>query len=421
MSPDSALSRLLLVGGLMTTQTFGWGATFSQVGILSAPISEEVGLSRGQIFLGATILYIFAALSAAPAGRLADRVGGLVLLIPGFIVIGLGLWILAQADGLITFLWPWALLGAVFHIGLVTAAYTGLAQVLGRQANWAIATLTIATGLCSTIFWPLSEWMLGWTDWRGVLNIYATASIVIALPIHIVLWLAFGKLRAGQGESSAKPAEPHVRKGKEQEAQGLMVAVACVGSFLGVGFGVAVIEIFTALGTPRNEAVYAGSVIGIAYVVSRLLAVLFERWMSPAQLAQVTYAALPLSILPLLPFAFSGSPLPGWVAACVAFAFGLPAGLVGLLRSLFPLYLFGSDGYGTRLGLQARATEAASAIAPTGFTLALGLSAAGLLSGLVLSGALAFLGATRLLAFTTNNQNSDTLPQEDAINRSSRN
>ena len=399
MNSHSIVSRAILVGGLMTTQTFGWGATFSQVGILAAPISEEVGLSRGQIFFGATILYIFAALTAAPAGRLADRVGGLVLLIPGSLVIALGLWFMARADGLIGFLWPWALIGAVFHIGLVTAAYTGLAQVLGRNANWAIATMTIATGLCSTFFWPLSEWMLGWTDWRGVLSIYAGVSLCVALPIHVILWVCFGRTRAGQGEDAPQPALPHVRRGKEQSAQTLMVSIACMGSLLGVGFGVAVIEIFTALGTPRLEAVFAGSLIGIAYLVSRLLAMLIERWMTPARLAQFTYAALPLSILPLLPFAFTGTPLPGWVAAFVAFAFGLPAGLVGLLRSLFPLYLFGSEGYGTRLGVQARATETASAVAPVGFTWLLGVSAAGLLSGLVIGGGLAFLAASRLVRF----------------------
>ena len=383
----------------MATQTFGWGATFSQVGILAAPISEEIGLSRGQIFFGATILYIFAALTAAPAGRLADRAGGLVLLVPGSLVIALGLWAMARAEDLTGFLWPWALIGAVFHIGLVTAAYTGLAQVLGQKANWAIATMTIATGLCSTIFWPLSDWMLGWTDWRGVLSIYAVATLCAAMPIHLILWLCFGGIRAGRGADAPPPAQPHVVKGKERPAQSLMITIACVGSLLGVGFGVAVIEIFTALGTPRVEAVYAGSLIGIAYLVSRLLAMFIERWMTPARLAQVTYAALPLSLLPLLPFAYTGTPLPGWVAACVAFAFGLPAGLVGLLRSLFPLFLFGSDGYGARLGLQARATETASAVAPIGFTWLLGVSAAGLLSGLVLAGGLAFVAATRLVRF----------------------
>lgn len=402
MTSPTKANRILLVAMLMTTQTIGWGTTFSQVGILASPIVDDLGISRGQVFLGATILYIFAALSAPAAGKLADRFGGLLLLIPGSLVLAAALWALSSADGLTGYLWPWALTGAVYHIGLVTSAYTGLAQALGRNATWAIGTLTIATGLCSTIFWPVSEWLLQHRDWRGVLQIYAALTLGLCLPIHLFLWLKFGALRAGAnaGASAAadgpKPALPHVREGRETPAQRTMVAVACVGSLLGVGFGVTAIEIFTALGTPRLDAVLAGSLMGFAYVVSRGIAMVADKWISPTRLAQITYLALPLSLSPLLYYAMLGEPLPAAAAAHVAFAFGLPAGLVGLLRSLMPLHLFGSEAYGARLGVQARATEFSSAIAPFGFTWALGLSATGLLSGLVLMGGAAFWGATRL-------------------------
>ena len=400
MTTISKLRQILLVTGLMTTQTIGWGTTFSQVGILATPIVDDIGLLRWQVFLGATVLYAFASLTAVYAGKLADKVGGLALLIPGSVVLGLSLWLLSAATGLWGYLLPWALMGCVFHVGLVTSAYTGLAQVLGRNASWAISTLTIATGLCSTIFWPLTEWLLGQTDWRGVLQIYAAITVLGCLPIHILLCLLFGHMRAGKGKDAPEPAFPHVRQGSERPAQALMITIACFGSLLGVGFGVAAIEIFTALGTPRTEAVYAGSLIGIAYLVSRVLALFLERWSTPARIARITYAALPLSLTPLLFYAFTGQALPSFVAAFVAFAFGMPAGLVGLLRSLFPLFLFGSDAYGARLGVQARATEAASALAPFGFTWALGYSATGLLSGLFGLGVFAFLGAVRLAQMT---------------------
>lgn len=389
-------AKILLVTSLMTTQTIGWGTTFSQVGILASPIANDIGLTRGEVFLGATVLYIFAALTAAPAGKLADRVGGLRLLMPGSMILALSLWILSTAQGLGSYLLPWAMMGAVFHVGLVTSAYTGVSQVLGRNAAWAIGTMTIATGLCSSIFWPLSEWLLGQTDWRGVLRIYALVTVAGCLPLHIAVWFTLGHLRAGEDGGGPPPALPHVRAGAEGPAQRLMITIACIGSLLGVGFGVAVIEIFIALGAPRLEAVFAGSLIGIAYLFSRGFAMVAEKWARPPRIAQFTYAALPLSICPLLYYAFSGTPLPGWVAACVAFAFGLPAGLVGLLRSLFPLYLFGSKSYGTRLGIQARATESASALAPFGFTWVLGFSVTGLLSGLVILGACASFGTTRI-------------------------
>lgn len=396
MNAISLPARVCLIAGLMVTQTIGWGTTYSQASILATPIVNEIGLTRSQVFLGVTLLFVCAAFTAAPAGKLADRLGGLLLLIPGTIVLAGALWVLSNAQGLISYLWPWALIGLVFHIGLVTTAYTGLTQVLGRQASWAIATLTLATGLCSAIFWPLSEWLLGSTDWRGVLRIYAALTLLGALPIHIALWGAFGRLRAGTSEDGPPAALPHVRAGQERPAQRLMISITSIGSLIGVGFGVAAIEVFTILGTPRDEAVYAGALMGLAYVISRAAWILLERRLTPVQAASITYAALPLSLCPLLLFSLTGAPLPGWVAACVAFGFGLPAGLVGLLRSLLPLYLFGSEGYGARFGVQARATEFSSAIAPFGFSWVLGLSATGLLGGLVATSALAFWGTARL-------------------------
>lgn len=386
----------MLVIGLMTTQTIGWGVTFSQVGILAGPIVDDIGLSMGQVFLGATILYAFAAITAPRAGVMADKAGGLTLLMPGSVIIAVGLWLMSMAQGVYGYLAPWALIGLVFHIGLVTSAYTALSQVLGRNASWAISTVTISTGLCSAIFWPVSEWLMSYTDWRGVLRIYALLTIGLCLPIHIVLWMMLGRLRAGQGAGGPPPALPHVRPGRERASQRLMIAVACFGSLLGVGFGVAVIEVFVALGTPRIEAVYAGSLVGLAYVVSRVLVMVLSDRLTPASMAQITYAALPLTLCPLLYCAWTGQDLPGWLAACVACAFGLPAGIVGLLRSLFPLYLFGTDGYGARLGVQARATEAVSAAAPFGFTWALGVSVTGLLGGLIALGGVAFFATLRL-------------------------
>ena len=338
MDSLSLAARLLLVCGLMTTQTIGWGTTFSQVGILATPIVEDLGLSRGTVFLGASILYFFAAVTAPRAGRVADSWGGLMLLIPGSLILTLGLWLISRADSAAAYLFPWALIGCVYHVGLVTATYTALAQVLGRDATWAISTVTIATGLCSAIFWPVSEALLALTDWRGVLKIYAAITLLGCLPIHVLLWLRFGHLRAGQGDNTPSPALPHVRTGHEDAAQRLMIAIACVGSLMGVGFGVAAIEVFTALGAPRSDAIFAGSLMGLAYVVSRGIVMVLGDRLPPPLMAQFTYAVLPLSLCPLLYYAFSGDNLPGWVAIGVAFTFGLPAGLVGLLRSLFPLY-----------------------------------------------------------------------------------
>ena len=158
----------------------------------------------------------------------------------------------------------------------------------------------------------------------------------------------------------------------------------------------AFIEIYTTLGLPRGEAVYAGSVIGVAFVISRGLATLWADRISTPQLAKIVYLALPLSFLPLLYVGLTEIAPPVWLAVGVSIAFGLPAGLVGVLRPTFPLYLFGTQGYGSILGRQARATELASAVSPAALSSLLALSATGAVGALAGVGAFALMGTWRV-------------------------
>jgi len=400
MSDFTLRDRWILVSGLMVTQTIGWGTTFSQIGILAQPISDDITISRSIVFSGATVMYLSAAVSAPFAGRLADRIGGLKLLGPGSLVIAIGLVVLSLSTGMYSYLLAWLIFGLVLHIGLVTAAYTGLAQAIGAGAARGIGTLSLATGLCSSIFWPLSEFALQQMDWRMLCQIYAIATALVCFPIHIWLSWRYGHLRAGSDDSDVSEAPPHIRAGVERSGFVWQTAIASCGSLVTVGFGIAAIDIFQQLGTKRIEAVFAGSLIGIAFVVSRGLATLWADRFTPVQLAKLVYAALPLSMTPLLVCYALGVLLPGWLAILVALGFGLPAGLVGILRSIFPLYLFGSTSYGRIFGRQARFTELASAFSPAGLSWLMGISISGAVGALVAVGGLALIGTSRISRLT---------------------
>jgi len=198
-----------------------------------------------------------------------------------------------------------------------------------------IATLTLATGLCSSIFWPVSEFALHHVDWRVLCQIYAALTLLFCMPVH--LWLArrYGQLRAGEGDSEIPAAPAHISSGAERTGFNIQTMIASCGALITVGFGIAVIDIFQQLGTARTEAVFAGSLIGIAFVVSRGLATLWADRITPVRLAKLVYLLLPLCFVPLLVCAAMNIALPGWLAAIVALSFGLPAGLVGILRSTF--------------------------------------------------------------------------------------
>lgn len=386
---------------LMLTQTLGWGTSMSLIGVLASHIRADLNFSNAAVFGGTTVMFLTGAFLAPIAGRLADRIGGLRLLCYGTPVLAAALLVLSTANGPISYYAAWVLFGFGMHFGLGTATFSGVAQIAGRSAYRAIGLLTLATGLCSTIFWPLSEALLGLMDWRQLCQLYATATMVIAWPVHFWLARRHNPKRelATQDESRASPA--HVSPELAGRAFALLMIVQVLTATLTTGMAILAIDIFVALGTSRVEAVFAGSLIGLAYLVSRGGDTLLGSRLPRIRLARFVHAALPLSLLPLLVCAVLDLPVPGWLAAVAAVCYGLPAGLLGILRPVLPYHIFGSFNYGLRLGRLGRAGDLANAAVPAAFAWVMSRSAEAVLwlgFGMALAAFVALMVLSRIIS-----------------------
>lgn len=359
----------LLLSLLMLTQTFGWGVNVSLLGVLAAPAGADLGLSPAMVYGGATALFLCAAATGPAAGRAVDRFGGPRVLAYGSVVPALALALMALAQGPVLWFCAWALQGVATHVALATAAYGTLAQQAGGRARRAIGTLTLATGLCATVMWPVSSLLMQAIGWRGMCLAYAAATLVVALPIHVWISLRAGPRGAAEAEAPATPLASSARVFR------LVAVFQTVSLVVGTSLMVLLIDIFTALGTPRPEAIFAASLVGVAYLVSRALLVVIGERLPPVTLAAVVLVAMPLSLAPLVLWPLSGAPLPAWVAAATAVAYGLPAGLLGILRPTIPQQVFGAASYGRALGRLARPGDLANAAAPAVFAALLAVSA----------------------------------------------
>jgi MFS family permease len=361
----------VLLSLLMLTQTFGWGVNVSLLGVLAAPAGADLGLSPTMVYGGATALFLCAAATGPAAGRAVDRFGGPRVLAFGSVVPALALALMALAQGPVLWFCAWALQGVATHVALATAAYGALAQQAGGQARRAIGTLTLATGLCATVMWPVSGFLMEAVGWRGMCLAYAGATLAIVLPIH--LWIS---LRAGQRATpEAASAAASTPLAGSAGVFRLVAVFQTVSVVVGTSLMVLLIDIFTALGTPRPEAIFAASLVGVAYLVSRALLVAIGERLPPVTLAAAVLVAMPLSLAPLVLWPLSGAPLPAWVAAATAVAYGLPAGLLGILRPTIPQQVFGAASYGRALGRLARPGDLANAAAPAVFAALLAVSA----------------------------------------------
>lgn len=378
--PMTGRMKLAVLGGLMVTQTFGWGMGLTLLGVLGQPIGADLGLSPGVIFSASIVLYGCAALMAPMAGRLADRIGGARLLAPGAAAGALSLLMLGRAEGPVGYFLAWAVHGLAFHFMLMTACYTAITQLWGAESRRVIGILTLATGLCATLIWPLTQMLQGWLDWRGICLFFAGVTVLVMVPLNLTIAVTTRR------HARLTPAGPEAGSGTAAEGEGrtgaatggteaapaglsrpfvLMALLFGLSAGIGNSVGILIIDIFTGLGLPRTDAVHAASLVGVAFLVARGIEIFLGSRIDPIRMSVLVFAALPVPMLAMLGWALLGwAALPLWLAVLIALAYGAPQGLAGLMRPALVQHLFGTRGFGTILGRLSRVSDIASAVMP---------------------------------------------------------
>lgn len=394
------LRRALFV--LSITQIIAWGALFYAIALWGPRIAAETGWSDLIIYGGFSLALIGSGLWSPFFGRLIDLYGGRLTMTIGSIIGALGLALLAIARHEIIYALAWAIIGASMAASLYDPAFATLSRISGdapARTRQAISFLTLPGGFASTVFWPLTLFLLQIYDWRETVWLYAAFLLFICAPLH-----RFGlpgpderepAPTASHHESDAQRIEkpPLTDKATRRTAFILFALVIAAHGFPTSALSVHVIGLLTLLGLTEGQAVLAASLVGPAQVGARIMELLFGKRLSAIGLGLVATGLLPVAFGILLAAAIS----PG-AAIVYGLVYGASNGLITIARGVVALSLFGREGYGRTLGLIAAPALAIKAAAPPVF--ALGLTALGAHAMLSVSLALACLAfaAMALLA-----------------------
>ncbi len=242
---------------------------------------------------------------------------------------------------------------------LYDAAFATLAFIGKAQARRAITQITLIAGFASTIFWPLTGWLVEELGWRGTYAVFAALHFLVALPLHA--WIA---LRSPEGAAAASAGEARHAFGPPLHGAAARLAfwaIAISFALSGVLTSAVTVHLVGVLqALDLGAAAYpVAMLMGPAQVLIRLVDAVFWRNLHPLTVAVVSAAALPSAILMLL------LPLdPVLAGAAFALLFGLGAGLSSIVRGSVPLTLFGEAGFGARLGQLAAIRTVLGAGAP---------------------------------------------------------
>jgi len=318
-----------VVGWLSLAQLVTWGSVFYTFALLMEPIERELGLSRAQSSLAFSLMLGVDGLLAYPVGRWIDQGHERRVVTAGSLLIAAGLALHTQVSGVVSFYAVWMLLGA----GMAASAYNPVFAVVTRRYpqdfRRAIITLTFLGGLASTVFIPLTAWLIDTWGWRAALGVLAVLPLAVCAPIHLCML---------RDAPPAAPATSPQRLEHASEATG-HVRLMRSAPFLLVGFFVvAMMGVVAALpahmvsllreaGLPPAWVVVVPASIGVIQVIGRLGLFVLERQGDPHRANYLIPLLIPLGLAVLL--ASQGSVA---LALCFVLLFGLGNGMVTIVK-----------------------------------------------------------------------------------------
>lgn len=352
------------IWALGITQIIGYGTLYYSFSILAPRIAAEFGVAVEWIY-GAISLALLAGGMISPyAGGLADKHGAAKVLSAGSVAAALSLVACGLAGNAFMFLAALVLVELASAFVLYSTAFALLAQATGRQAQRSIALLTLIAGFASTIFWPLTTWMLQSLDWHQVYFVFAAMHVLACLPLH--LWLTrFARIAATRPVVDNSSTDPTTAASSNSTFILVVLGFSLAG-FVSAATLFHIVPMFGLLGL-GGSGVLVATLFGPAQVASRLINMAFGKDLPPATLAVISALLMPaaLTVLALTAPSVSG-------AVAFAIIFGLGSGLFSIVSGTLPLALFGKAGFGKRLGWISLGRLGVSAVAPFALSVALG-------------------------------------------------
>ena len=352
-----AAGRRRVTTTLCLTELTSWGVLFYAFPVLQQQIADDTGWAAVTVAASFTLGQVAAALVGIPVGRVLDRHGPRWLMTAGSVTGVAALAVVAAAPTLAWFLLGWLLAGAAMGAVLYPPAFAALTRWHGHDARLrALTVLTVAGGLASTVFAPLTAALASGLDWRTTYLVLAAVLAVVTIPLHAVglrgRWPAAPRAR----ESGASPGVKPVAGRRPR-----LWTTAVTFALAGLAAYAVVINLVPLLRERGASLTTAGLLLGlggVGQVAGRLGFLSLARRSSLRSRTLTTLAAMAVTT------ALLGLLTGLAVLTAVVLLAGVARGMFTLLQATAVTDRWGVRHYGRLTGLLTAPTTLAIAVAP---------------------------------------------------------
>lgn len=348
----SGLRRVL--AALCLTEITSWGILYYAFPVLSVSISRDTGWSITVIVAAFSVSQLIAAAVGIPVGRVIDRHGprwvmttGSVLAVPAVVAI-------ATAPTIPVFFAGWVLAGVAMGAVLYPPAFAALTRWYGDGHVKALMILTLAAGLASTIFAPISAVLDDRFDWSTTYLVLALILAAVTIPGHI--WGLRGPWPEPVRLAGAHPGD--FRNAVRSPAFLALAIALAAGAFAASAGVFNLVLLLIERGFSPGLAALTLGLGGAGQVVGRLFYLPFA--------ARTTVRMRTVSVIAVAGLSTAGLGLTGVATVLIGLAIG-----AGLVRGIFTLIQataitdrWGREHYGRLSGIMSAPIVIAMALGP---------------------------------------------------------
>jgi MFS family permease len=355
--------RWVMVWVLAVAQVISWGSLYYSFSLFVVPMQASLGWSR-PLLNGALSLGLLATGAAAyPVGAWIDRHGGRAVMTLGSLLGGLLLCAWAQVETPWAFYVIWALVGASLAGVLYEPAFAVLTATFGPDARRAITAMTLVGGFASTVFMPLTQFLIATLGWRQALLVLGGFNLAVCLPLHAL----FVPARAAAPPSKAPPVSPQDVASTLQAFHAILRGRVFWGLAIwftaanatASGFVFQFVPLLTAWGVDIAAILTGVALIGPMQVAGRIVLMCFSARLETREIGTAVAVLLPAAVLALLCLPRE----PVWLGLAAAL-YGEGNGVMTIARGTAVADLIGRTHYGAVNGALTLPRMVAKAVAP---------------------------------------------------------
>ncbi|WP_328299285.1 MFS transporter [Streptomyces sp. NBC_00435] len=338
---------------LCATQITSWGIVYYAFPVLLPRLTADTGWSTNAATAAFSLALLVSALAGIPIGRILDRRGPRAVMTAGSVLGTLALLVIATAPNLAVFTLGWVLAGLTMAATFYPPAFAALTRWWGPDRIRALTIVTLAGGLASTVFAPLTAALAEHLSWRATYVALALILAAVTIPAHALA------LRAPW--PPAPPSPPSTdRTPVARSRPFLLLAVAfTLSGFAMYAVVMGVIPLLTERGASATTAAWALGLGGAGQTLGRTL---YAGLSTRTSVTTRTVVLIALGGATSAAFALVPGPMP--LLITLAVIAGVVRGNLTLLQATAVADRWGTTHYGRLSGLLGAPAHIAGALAP---------------------------------------------------------